>query len=72
MKGKIIKLNDFKFTFGQSTTCFNDFSAFRRRKNCNKYILHAMGGTTKEETVFTRYEFEKQLNCLKDFLKVEE
>lgn len=41
-------------------------------KNCNKYILHAMGGTTKEETVFTRYEFEKQLNCLKDFLKVEE
>ena len=24
------------------------------------------------ETVFTRYEFEKQLNCLKDFLKKEE
>ena len=28
-----------------------------------------MGTLEKEETVFTRYEFEKQLNCLKDFLK---
>lgn len=27
MKGKIIKLND--------------FSAFRRRKNCNKYIIYS-------------------------------
>lgn len=41
MKEKIIKLNDFKFTFGQSTTCFNDFSAFRRRKNCNKCIIYS-------------------------------
>lgn len=32
-------------------------------------ILHTMGGATKEETVFSRYEFELQLNCLKDFLK---
>lgn len=38
-------------------------------KQCgNKYILHEIGNTQKEETVFTRYEFEKQLNCLKDFL----
>ena len=40
-------------------------------KQCDKYILHAMGGIEKSETVFTRYEFEKQLNCLKDFLKKE-
>ena len=26
----------------------------------------------KSETVFTRYEFEKELNCLKDFLKGEQ
>ena len=32
-------------------------------------IIHTMGGETKEETVFTRYEFELQLNCLKDFIK---
>lgn len=38
-------------------------------KKCDRYILHAMGETEKTETVFTRYEFEKQLNCLKDFLK---
>ena len=38
-------------------------------KKFDKYILHEMGNTDKTETVFTRYEFEKQLNCLKDFLK---
>ncbi len=34
-------------------------------------ILHTMGEETKEENVFTRYEFELELNCLKDFLKLE-
>lgn len=38
-------------------------------KNCTRDIIHTMGGIEKNETVFTRYEFEKQLNCLKDFLK---
>lgn len=38
-------------------------------KNCNKDIIHTMGKTKKDETVFTRYEFELQLNCLKDFLR---
>lgn len=38
-------------------------------KNCTKDIIHTMGTKEKEETVFTRYEFEKQLNCLKEFLK---
>ena len=41
-------------------------------KNCNKPIIHTMGKKEKSETVFTRYEFEKQLNCLKDFLKIRE
>lgn len=41
-------------------------------KNCNKPIIHTMGKKEKSETVFTRYEFEKQLNCLKDFLKIKE
>jgi hypothetical protein len=34
-----------------------------------KYILHAMGGKKKEETAFTRYEFERELNCLKSFVQ---
>lgn len=38
-------------------------------KTTDRYILHEMGGKEKTDTVFTRYEFEKQLNCLKDFLK---
>ena len=40
-------------------------------KTTDRQILHTMGGKEKNETVFTRYEFEKQLNCLKDFLKKE-
>ena len=38
-------------------------------KTCDLYIMHSIGGKEKTDTVFTRYEFEKQLNCLKDFLK---
>lgn len=38
-------------------------------KNTERYILHTIGINEKRETVFTRYEFEFQLNCLKDFLK---
>ena len=41
-------------------------------KTCERDIIHTMGAKEKNETVFTRYEFEKQLNCLKDFLKKEE
>ena len=35
----------------------------------DKYILHAMGETSRDETVFTRYEFERQLNTLKAYLQ---
>lgn len=37
--------------------------------NCPKEILHVLGGESKEETVFTRYEFERQLNCLRAFVR---
>lgn len=33
------------------------------------YILHSMGAENKNETVYTRAEFEKQLNCIKEFVK---
>lgn len=36
----------------------------------NKYILHAIGETSKENTVFTRYEFEFELNALKAYVQV--
>ena len=38
-------------------------------KKVDRAILHSIGKANKEETVFTRYEFEKQLNCLSAFLK---
>ena len=41
-------------------------------KETNRQILHTIGEKEKRETVFTRYEFEKELNCLKDFLKGEQ
>lgn len=39
-------------------------------KNCDKDIIHSIGVTEKSETVFTRYEFEYQLNCLKAFVQM--
>ena len=40
--------------------------------NCEKEIIHSIGGKEKDETTFTRYEFEFQLNCLKDFIQNKE
>lgn len=37
-------------------------------KNCPLPIIHAIGETDINKTVFTRYEFEYMLNCLHDFL----
>ena len=38
-------------------------------KNCKVPIIHAIGEKDKEKTVYTRYEFEEMLNCLRDYLK---
>ena len=39
------------------------------KKVGDKYILHALGEKTKMDTVFTREEFERELNCLKEFVR---
>lgn len=39
-------------------------------KNVTKPLIHSMGKLSKEETLLTRYEFEKQINCLSAFLKI--
>lgn len=36
---------------------------------CTKDIIHSIGENTKKDTTFTRYEFEFELNCLKDFIQ---
>ena len=38
-------------------------------KNVNKYILHSIGNPDENETVFTRKEFETQINALSAFIK---
>lgn len=38
----------------------------------NKYLLHHIGQDDETQTVLTRYEYEPQLNTLRDFLRQEE
>lgn len=38
-------------------------------KKIDKPIIHSIGRECKEETVFTRFEFEEMLNCLVCFLR---
>lgn len=38
--------------------------------NCDRPIIHAMGETDKKNTTFSRYEFEYELNCLKEFVQL--
>ena len=41
-------------------------------RNCDKPIIHSIGKDDKKETTFTRYEFEFEINCLKDFIQSKE
>ena len=41
----------------------------KNRKEENVFNSFIDSEKEKTKTVFTRYEFEKELNCLKDFLK---
>ena len=34
----------------------------------NRYILHSIGNENKKETLLSRYEFERELNCIKDYV----
>ncbi len=41
MNGKRIKVNDFKFKYGQDTIFINVFGAFKYKKNNNKYVVYS-------------------------------
>ena len=41
MNGKVIKLNDYNFNFGQETIFLNVFAVFKNIKNGNKYIIYS-------------------------------
>ena len=38
----------------------------------SKPLIHSIGNNDKKESTFTRYEFEFEINCLRDFLKNKE
>ena len=38
------------------------------KKSEGKYIVHSMGVEDKTKTLLSRYEFEHELNCLKDYI----
>ena len=41
MNGKRIKVNDFKFKYGQETIFINVYGAFKYKKNSNKYVVYS-------------------------------
>lgn len=41
MNGKILKLNDYKLTFGQETVYVNIYAAFKNNKTGNKYVVYS-------------------------------
>ena len=41
-------------------------------KNVDRPLIHSIGKTDRNETVLTRFEYEKEINCLSAFLKVKE
>lgn len=41
MIGKKIKINDYKFTYGQETAFINIYGAFKNKKNGNKYVIYS-------------------------------
>lgn len=41
MDGKRIKVNDFKFKYGQETIFINVYGAFKYKKNSNKYVVYS-------------------------------
>ena len=41
------------------------------KKAKGKYIIHSLGVEDKTKTLLSRYEFERELNCLKDYVQLE-
>ena len=48
MIGKKIKLNDYKFTYGQETIILNVYGAFKNTKSGNKYVIYSYENNNKK------------------------
>ncbi len=48
MIGKKIKINDYKFTYGQETVMLNIYGAFKNTKSGNKYVVYSYENNNKK------------------------
>lgn len=75
MSGKIIKLNDFKFTFGQETVYLNVYAVFKSKKSGNKYIIYSYDNSKlysgsafiKNNEIVVMISKSEEGNVIKDF-----
>ena len=76
MIGKRIKVNDYKFVYGQETIYVNVFAAFKNKKNGNKYIIYSYDnkkiyfGTlfVREQEIIVMTSKENISNIIKNFI----
>ena len=78
MIGKKIKLNDYKFTYGQETIILNVFGAFKNIKSGNKYVIYSYDNKkifygsffkrNKEAVIMTSKENSKEI--IKEFIDI--
>lgn len=60
MNGKKIKLNDYKFTYGQETISLNVYSAFKDTKTSNKYVIYSYENNNNKLFYGTYFERNKE------------
>lgn len=77
MFGKVIKLNDYKFNFGQETIFLNVFAVFKSIKSGNKYIIYSYDNKklycgsafVKNNEIVVMISKGEDDNEIKDFVK---
>lgn len=79
MTGKKIKVNDYKFTYGQETVYLNVYGAFKNQKSGNKYTVYSYDNSgkifygsffqrNKEAIIMTSKENPKEI--IKEFIDI--
>lgn len=77
MFGKVIKLNDYRFNFGQETIFLNVFAVFKSIKSGNKYIIYSYDNKklycgsafVKSNEIVVMISKSEDDNEIKDFVK---
>ena len=65
MFGKKVKLNDYKFTYGQETININIYSAFKNKKSGNKYVIYSYDNNETKLFYGVFYQRDKEAVIMK-------